>query len=154
MRDFNEADKKKKQKRINVPANPGNLSPEALAELENVVKGSLKDGYLPCPAAWVLADEAKVPRIVIGSIADGLGVRVVKCQLGCFGVAKTPGKKTDYEALESGVVAAIEGLEADDQLTCAAVFDLAKTHKLNPMVIADEISAMGLKVHICQLGCF
>ena len=79
MRNFNEADRKKKQKRIQIEENPGNLSKEQLSNLEDRVRASLKDGYLSCPVAWKIADEAKVPRIAVGNITDRLGIRVANC---------------------------------------------------------------------------
>jgi len=42
------------------------------------------DGHLPCAAAWRLADEGGVPRFLFGSIAETIGVRISRCQLGCF----------------------------------------------------------------------
>jgi len=39
---------------------------------------------LPCEAAWPLADAAGLPRIALSAAADALGVRIVRCQLGCF----------------------------------------------------------------------
>ena len=75
MRDFNEADKKKKKARIEIPDNPEGLSPDKLAELEESVKSALKEGYLACPVAWSVAKKAGVPKIAVGSIIDKLGVQ-------------------------------------------------------------------------------
>ena len=43
----------------------------------------LKEG-LPCAAAWAVAAEQGVPRLLIGAIADRLELRISPCQLGCF----------------------------------------------------------------------
>ncbi|MFC1934116.1 hypothetical protein ACFLXX_03080 [Chloroflexota bacterium] len=154
MRDFNEADQKKKNERIHTQENPGNLSEELLSELESVVKASLKDGYLSCPIAWRIAKESNVPKIAVGNITDKLGIRITNCQLGCFKIEKTPYDKSVHINIGSEVVTMIKALEESDQLTCAKVFDLARQYKLKPIVIADEINSMGLKIHSCQLGCF
>jgi len=90
MRDFNEADRKKKNTRIRIQKNPGNLSKEVLSRLEDMVIASLKDGYLPCPVAWKVAKEANVPKVTIGEITDRLGIRITNCQIGCFKIEKTP----------------------------------------------------------------
>ena len=90
MRDFNEADRKKKDTRIRIQGNPSNLSKEALSHLEESVKASLLDGYLPCPAAWKIAKEINVPKIAVGEVTDRLGKRITNCQIGCFKIEKTP----------------------------------------------------------------
>lgn len=53
-------------------------------ELEEKVKSSLVDGKLPCAVAFKIAKELKVSPQEIGETADKLGIRIVKCQLGCF----------------------------------------------------------------------
>ena len=154
MRDFNETDKKKKQARIQIEENPGNLSKESLLEMESAVKASLKDGYLSCPTAWRMAKEANVPKIAVGKITDRLGIRITNCQLGCFSIEKTPYDKSSQKNTDNAVITMINTLKESNQLTCAKVFDLARQYKLKPMVVADEINAMGLKISSCQLGCF
>lgn len=154
MRDFSETDKKKKQARIQAEENPGGLSQESLLELESAVKASLKDGYLSCPTAWRIAKEANVPKIAVGKITDRLGIRITNCQLGCFSIEKTQYDKSSHKNIDDEVVTMIKALKESDQLTCAKVFDLARQYKLKPMVIADEINAMGFKIRSCQLGCF
>jgi hypothetical protein len=54
---------------------------EAIAE---AVRAALKDGKLPCRKAFAIAEEHGVPPAVVGKVADGLGIRVSGCQLGCF----------------------------------------------------------------------
>jgi hypothetical protein len=154
MRDFNEVDREKKSERIHIKGNPGNLSKESLSELESVVKASLKDGYLSCPVAWGIARKSNVPKIVVGEITDRLGIRITNCQLGCFKVEKTPYEKSTHTNIDGEVITMLETLKENDQLTCARVFDLARQFKLKPIVIANEMSARGLKIRGCQLGCF
>ena len=62
MRDFNDADRKKKSLRIELSDNPGNLSKEAIHRLEEAVKASMKDGYIPCPLGWKIASDIGVDR--------------------------------------------------------------------------------------------
>jgi len=154
MRDFNEADRKKKRARIRIPENPGNLSEEVLSRLDDTVKASLKDGYLPCPVAWEIAGEANVPRVSIGDITDKLEVRITNCQLGCFKVDKTAHDNPVHENIDAEIITVIEALQEDRQLTCARVFDLAQRFKIKPMAIANQANDRGFKIHECQLGCF
>ena len=126
MRDFNESDRTKKKERIKIKENPADLSTEQLAELENTVKGSLKEGYLSCPTAWKIASNAGVPKIAVGEITDRLGIRVTSCQLGCFGVEKTLYNNPEHKHLEGEIVAELEKLIAGDQLSCTKIFELAR----------------------------
>ena len=154
MRDFNEADRKKKMERIHIRENTGNLSKESLSELENLVKASLKDGYLSCPVAWVIAKKSNVPKIVVGEITDSLGIRITNCQLGCFKIEKTPYNNSSYSNINGEICNILKELHETDQLTCAKAFELARQFNLKSMVIANEVNAMGLKIRGCQLGCF
>jgi hypothetical protein len=53
-------------------------------ELERAVRAVATDGRLPCAAAWKLADDRGLPRLLLGSVAETLGLRISDCQLGCF----------------------------------------------------------------------
>jgi len=145
---------KRKIERIQIQENPGDLSKESLSELESVVKASLKDGYLSCPIAWGIAKKFNVPKIVVGEITDRLGIRITNCQLGCFKIEKTPYDKSTHKNIDGEVIAMLETLKENDQLSCAKVFDLAWQYRLKPIVLANEMSARGLKISGCQLGCF
>ena len=154
MRNFDEADQKKKSKRIRIQTNSANLSPKALSQLEDTVKSALKDGYLSCSTALQIAKEANVPRIAIGEIADRLGIRISNCQIGFFKVDKTPYDNSVHEDLDDEINTILVGLDRDDQLTCAKVFDLARQFNLKPIVLANAANVRGLKINTCQLGCF
>jgi len=154
MRDFNQADKKKKRARIEIPENPANLSTEELISLEDKVKASLKDGYLACPVAWAIAKNANVPKIAVGSITDKLGIRVTECQLGCFKVDKTVYSDPANETIDQEVVNTLKSLDSENSLTCEKAFEIAVKFKQKPMVIGNEASARNLKIRKCQLGCF
>ncbi|MFA5317701.1 MAG: hypothetical protein WC369_09820 [Dehalococcoidales bacterium] len=154
MRDFNEVDREKKSARIQVQKNPGNLSEESLSELESVVRASLKEGYLSCPTAWGIARKSNVPKTTIGEITDRLGIRITNCQLGCFKIEKTPYDNSSSSNIDGEICNVLKELHETGQLTCAKVFELARQFNLKPMVIADAVNAMGLKIRGCQLGCF
>lgn len=53
-------------------------------DLAMVVRDALDGDRLPCATAWRIADARGLPRLVIGSVAETLGCRVSRCQLGCF----------------------------------------------------------------------
>jgi len=154
MRDFNEADRKKKNERIHLKENYGNLSRELIAQLEGTIKASLKEGYLSCPIAWKIAKDYNISKIAVGEIVDRLGIRITNCQLGCFKIEKTPYNESAYKNIDGEVITLLEELKEKGQLTCSMVFDLARQSKVKPIAIANEMSARGMKICGCQLGCF
>ena len=154
MRSFVEADRKKKNIRIQLQENPGNPSDEVLSQLEDVVKASLKVGYLPCAVAFKIAKAAQVPKVAVGGMTDKLGIRVTDCQTGCFKVDKTIHDNSAHEDPDDGIVSGLNALKENNELTCANVFDLAQQLKSTPMAIADVANLRNLKINSCQLGCW
>ncbi len=154
MRSFSEADRKKKKIMIHLQENPGNLRSELLSQLEDMVKASLKGGYLPCAVAFKIAKEVQVSKVAVGEMTDRLGIRVTNCQIGCFKVDKTIHDNSAHEDLDDGIVSKLNALKENNELTCANVFDLAQQLKSTPMAIADAANLRDLKIDNCQLGCF
>lgn len=154
MRDFNDADRKKKSRRIQLPENPGNLSAEALAQLEDAVKAAVRDGGVSCPSGWRIAKDAGVSRLDVGVRIDKLGIRVTDCQLGCFTVGKTPYTGESTEAFGEAVSREVEDLNAQGKFTCSNVFALARKLGVKPVAVADAGNVKGYKIRECQLGCF
>jgi hypothetical protein len=54
------------------------------AELVDKVRRAAKDGKLSCANAFKLAETLGVPVRKIGAAADEAGVKIARCQLGCF----------------------------------------------------------------------
>jgi len=52
--------------------------------LATALREGAGDGALSCAAAWAIAEREGLPRPVVGSAADALGIRIAPCQLGCF----------------------------------------------------------------------
>ena len=154
MRSFGEADRKKKKTRIQLQENPRKLSNEVLSQLEDTVRASLKDGYLPCAVAFKIAKEAQVPKVAVGEMTDRLGIRVTNCQIGCFKVDKTIHDNSAHEDLDDRIISKLKALEENNELTCAKVFDLAQQLQSTPVAIADAANLRNLKIRNCQLGCF
>ena len=154
MRDFNDKDRSKKAGRMTLDDNPANLSPEVLTRLESEIKSALKEGYLPCPAGWKIADNMGIPRIAVGAVMDKLGIRISNCQLGFFRVDKTAGPDRAAEDLHPRIVVSLKEMDEAHKLTCAAVFELAPTLKETPALISKTANALGIKIRNCQLGCF
>ena len=57
---------------------------EVEGELEARIRDRVVEGCLPCATAWDIARELTIKRIDVGRAAEGLGIRITQCQLGCF----------------------------------------------------------------------
>ena len=154
MHNFSEADRKKKSGRIKLPDNPGNLSKEALSQLENAVQTAANNGCVTCPTGWKIARDAGVSRLDVGAMIDKLGYRVTECQLGFFKVEKTPRTDSVTEPVSDEVARRVEALGKQGELTCRSVFALAHELNVAPMCVMDLANARGYKLRQCQLGCF
>jgi len=51
---------------------------------EAILKASGPDRRLPCARAFQVAEEQGVPRARVGEACNRLGVKISRCQLGCF----------------------------------------------------------------------
>ena len=108
-----------------------------------------------CPAiAWRIAKESNIPKIVLGEIADRLGIRITNCQIGCFEVDKVIHDNPTLKDVDDKIVTILEALDENGGLSCARVFELAQELKLTPMAIADIANLRNWRVRDCQLGCF
>jgi hypothetical protein len=154
MRDFSKADKEKKSQRLQIPTNPDKLSKEQISYLEAMIKALLQDGYLPCLVAWEIADQLEISKISIGEVTDRLGIRITDCQIGFFKKDKTTYNNPEHKSIDSGIITMLQTLNESNQLTCTKMFELARQFRLNPITIAHEAGAQGLKIIGCQLGCF
>ena len=54
------------------------------AEVQDAITAVLEDGTLPCAQAWGVAKRLGLERLEVGRAANALGVRIGRCQLGCF----------------------------------------------------------------------
>jgi hypothetical protein len=154
MREFNDADRKKKRGRIRLPENPGNLSADALTRLQDAVETAVKDGYVACPTAWNVAKNLAVSRLDVGVMIDRLGIRVTDCQLGCFAVSKADHTVETPEPFGAEIAHDVAALHERGELTCPNIFALAGERNVRPRAVADAANVQGYKLGGCQLGCF
>lgn len=57
---------------------------EVPPELAAEIRARLVQGRLPCAAAWAVAEQMGRTRLEVSGAAEALGVRISRCQLGCF----------------------------------------------------------------------
>lgn len=59
-------------------------------QLLEAVRPLVRNSHLACKDALALAARLEIKPIQIGKLCDQHEIRIVQCQLGCFGVRKTP----------------------------------------------------------------
>jgi len=130
-----------------------------MQSLAEAIKASLVDGQLPCAAAFAIAERLEVTPRSVGQDADGLGVRLSKCQLGLFGYGpKAEGKHRRVEPMRN-VPAELEkairsGLGPDGKLSCANAWKIADQLRLSRQAVSNAVEGLGLRIGECQLGAF
>ena len=63
-------------------------SMEKQEDIKNKLMELVKNGKLTCAEAHQLAESEGVSLVSIGKVAEGAGVKISDCQLGCFGKYK------------------------------------------------------------------
>jgi hypothetical protein len=53
-------------------------------QLKENITSALKDGRLPCAAAWKIAGKLNIPRMKVCAACEALQVKIKPCQLGAF----------------------------------------------------------------------
>ncbi len=127
-----------------------------MSNIETTVKASLRDGRLPCTFAFRIASEHGWTPEKVGAEADRLGVRISRCQLGLFGYDAF-GQKGLARALEQvpgDVTVSLHAATSDGQISCAALWAIARQHGLPRVAVACAAETLDLRITSCQLGCF
>lgn len=55
-----------------------------LKKLEETIRRAVEDNRLPCARAFQVSEELQVPVRSVGDACNQLGIRITRCQLGCF----------------------------------------------------------------------
>jgi tRNA(Ile)-lysidine synthetase-like protein len=117
------------------------------------IKSSLVDGKLPCPVAFKLARRLSVEPQIIGDVADEIGVKISRCQLGLFGYEPGGIVKPTSEVSEELVRRILSSL-VKGCLPCSAAWDIAQELSMKRKEVSGAAEAMGIRISRCQLGCF
>ncbi|MBI4186841.1 MAG: hypothetical protein HY530_04965 [Chloroflexi bacterium] len=122
--------------------------------LGDEIKASLVDGYLTCPVAFKIAKKLGVTPAQVGDMTNKQKVRLIGCQLGCFGVKKATHEDIVNLQVSQTLADEIKASLVDGYVPCAVAFEVARKHSVTRKDVGD--AATKLKIHIvqCQLGCF
>ena len=57
---------------------------EIPVSLKSELEHSATEGKISCAQAWAIAKRLGIPKLEVANAAEGMGIRIVQCQLGCF----------------------------------------------------------------------
>ena len=123
----------------------------ALAE---ELKSAAQGKGVSCPGAWDIAKKHKVARKVVGQAMDSLEIRILDCQMRCFGASKATHQELAGKQPEEPIRSAILAHLDDGRLPCAVAHALARRLKVSPGQVGDTATLMSVHISRCQLGCF
>jgi hypothetical protein len=117
-----------------------------------------REGALSCAAAFRVVRELGVAPLAVGRVADALGVRLCRCQLGLFGYGpKSEGRHKIVEPAESvgpELAQALQRGVSEGGLACETAWEIATALRVPKMDVAAAADKLGIKIVRCQLGAF
>ncbi|MBI2851443.1 MAG: hypothetical protein HYX80_10490 [Chloroflexi bacterium] len=122
--------------------------------LEEEITASLIEGRLPCPIAFKVARKLDITPKSVGEKTDELGIRIIDCQLGCFGVKKATHDDLKGAPLDANMAGAIQSTQVNGQMPCEAAWEIARQFKVSRKKIGDTATQLKIMLVDCQLGCF
>jgi len=124
-------------------------------EIAAQIKGSLTEGRLPCASAFKIVRRLKVSPQQVGEVANELGVKISRCQLGLFGYGSNKGKSLEpvQEVMEELEVR-IRDRIVEGGLPCTTAWDIARELTMKRIDVARAAESLDIRIIQCQLGCF
>jgi len=127
-------------------------------QLRQVVLDHLEEGHLTCHQAHAIATELGMEPIDVGRAADEVGGRVSRCLLGLFGYgSKAAGTHKIVRPMAHvppALEAALRAEAGEDGISCIAVWRIADKLGYSRLEGSNAVEGLGLRVSVCQLGCF
>lgn len=114
----------------------------------------VRDGRITCGAAFEVAESLGFPPREVGTTADLLEYRIVRCQLGLFGYSPDKRIVKPAQSVSDGLRESLEKASAAGRLSCATSWNIAQALGIEKMAVAEACELMGIKITHCQLGAF
>jgi hypothetical protein len=118
------------------------------------LKETISENSITCAQAHAIAGELNVLPADVGTAIDLLEMRIVKCQLGLFGMGKEKNIPALKDTIGPGIEPAIQSSLVSGRLPCSVAWETAKRFNISRPMIAAVCEKMKVKVSPCQLGVF
>jgi len=123
------------------------------------LQSRLRDGKIPCAAAFAAAEARSVTPRLLGKTMDAEGIRLTHCQLGLFGY---PGHSKLWDApgyteaqlpheVEKAILDASAGT---GRISCRAAWEIADRLGIARSAVGRTADRLGIRLSECQLGAF
>jgi hypothetical protein len=134
--------------------NPRETRPDASRLLAREISASLVEGRLSCPIAFKVAKKLNIAPRAVGDKANELGIRIINCQLGCFGAKKATHEELVEMQISTPIAKAIQASLVDGRIPCQAAYEVARKLKVSRRRVGDTATKLEIRISGCQLGCF
>ena len=122
--------------------------------LKEAVLAQVKDNELPCALAFDIAKKLDAPPGDVGAMADALGVRLSKCQMGLFGYKPKKKIVKAKDTSNQDLIDAVKASVQQERLPCAEAWKIAERFRVPKLKVGNVAEAHGIKIKYCQLGAF
>jgi len=125
--------------------------------LTDAIQKSLREGKLPCAAAFVIARQNDAAPLLVGQTATAMHIHLTRCQLGLFGYPEGKGWRSTTVAerpIPEGLEETIREAAVDGKLSCAQAWTLARQFHIPKMQISPIADQLEIHITPCQLGAF
>jgi len=127
-----------------------------MSTVEETIRGQLLGGRLPCAKAFAIGTEHGVSPKVVCETADGIDIRICRCQLGLFGYEDLGTRRLvrPLSKVAESLEDRIRQASGDGRISCAATWRIAEEEGLPRFLVGCACETLDVRVSPCQLGCF
>jgi hypothetical protein len=123
-------------------------------EIGEALQAQASDGEISCAQAFAIAGELGARPLELGQVADDVGVRFVRCQLGLYGYGQQKSIVEPAASVPPEVEQALrEGLVLG-RLPCAVAWAIASRFAMPKLHVSAAAERLGIRIAQCQLGGF
>jgi len=122
--------------------------------LDKEIQASQVKDRLSCAVALKMARKLNVTPVMVGDKANKLKIRIINCQLGCFGVEKATRPGLDDLDIATALIEGLQAAMINHQLPCPVAFEIAGKLKVSHKQVGDAATKLNIRLINCQLGCF
>ena len=123
-------------------------------QIAEAIKQKVSNYNITCAAIHKISEDFKVSPPEVGTVADLLEIRLIKCQLGLFGYAKKKKIIEKQENISHKLEKKIKESIISDRISCLSCWEIAKKNGCSKLDVSNACETLNIKISLCQLGAF